>query len=272
VVAIVLGLVVLAAFARWEQHSDHPMLQLTFFRKARFSAASIALSLTFFGLFGYIFLLTQYLQFVRGLSPLAAGLRLAPPAIGLAIGAPLSPRLVEHVGTKIVVTVGLATAAVSLLLLAHGSVLASDAWLAPVFTLFGFGMGLTMAPATESIMGSVPRDRAGVGSAVNDTTRQTGGALGVAVLGSLFATRYNARIDSLHLSARTAGVAKDSIGAALQLAAKLPGPARVQLMTNARSGFLSGIELATYVGAAVVFGAALIVARFLPARGEDDSS
>ncbi|HEX4490759.1 MAG TPA: MFS transporter [Acidimicrobiia bacterium] len=272
VVAIVLGLVVIAAFARWEQHTDHPMLQLSFFRKARFSAASIALSLTFFGLFGYIFLLTQYLQFVRGLSPLAAGVRLAPPALGLAIGAPVSPRLVEHIGTKIVVAVGLSAAAVSLLLLAHGSVLAHDVYLTPVFALFGFGMGLTMAPATESIMGSVPRDRAGVGSAVNDTTRQTGGALGVAVLGSLFATRYNARIDGLHLPAKVASAAKESIGAALQLATHLPGPARDQLVANARGGFVAGIELATYVGAAVVIGAVIIVVRFLPARGDDDEA
>ena len=246
------------------------MLQLSFFRKARFSAVSIALSLTFFGLFGYIFLLTQYLQFVRGLSPLGAGVRLAPPAIGLALGAPISPRLVEHIGTKIVVSVGLAAAAVSLLLLAHAWVLSHDVYLTPVFALFGFGMGLTMAPATESIMGSVPRDRAGVGSAVNDTTRQTGGALGVAVLGSLFATRYNARIDALHLPAHVARGAKESIGAALQLAAHLPGPARRALIGHAQSGFLSGIELATYVGAAVVIGAVVIVVRFLPAHGEDD--
>ncbi len=268
-ISIAAGIALLALFTFNERRSEHPMLQLSFFRNARFSAASIALSLTFFGLFGYIFLLTQYLQFVRGLSPLGAGIRLAPPAVGLAIGAPIAPRIVERIGTKIVVTVGLSVATAALLLLTRTTVLAHDAWLAPSFMLFGFGMGLTMAPATESIMGSVPRNRAGVGSAVNDTTRQTGGALGVAVLGSLFATKYNASIDHLHLPAKTAGVARQSIGAALQLAQKLPASERVHLVQSAQHGFLEGIQLATFAGAAVVACAAVVVACFLPARGDD---
>ena len=111
----------------------------------------------------------------------------------------MSPRIVERVGTKVVVAVGLATATVSMLLLTQKQVVAHDAYLAPVFALFGFAMGMTMAPTTDSIMGSVPRDRAGVGSAVNDTTRQTGGALGVAVLGSIAATQYNSHISKLVL-------------------------------------------------------------------------
>jgi EmrB/QacA subfamily drug resistance transporter len=263
------GVVVLAAFLLWERHTDHAMLQLSFFSNPRFSAASVALSLTFFALFGYIFLLTQYLQFVRDMTPLAAGLRLAPPAIGLALGAPVAPRIVERIGTKIVVATGLSTAALSMLLLSWQPVLERDGVLAVVFMLFGFGMGMVMAPATESIMGSVPRDRAGVGSAVNDTTRQTGGALGVAVLGSLFATRYNAHIDGLQLPPATASAAKLSIGNALRIAPKLPGRLGEQLVGTARAGFVSGIEVATLFGAAIVCIAVLIVVLWLPARGDD---
>ena len=264
--ALTIGIVLLVSFVVWERHTRDPMLPLEFFEDPRFSAASVALSLTFFALFGYIFVLTQYLQFVRGLSPLHAGFRLAAPAAGLAIGAPLAPRLVEHVGTKIVVAVGLSGATVSLLLLSRLTVLEHDALLAPVFALFGLAMGLTMAPATESIMGSVPRARAGVGSAVNDTTRQTGGALGVAVLGSIAATRYNARIDALAAPPSISRVAKESIGAALQLGHSLPQAVGTRLVVSARAGFTSGIQSATLVGAAVVFVAVIIVVRFLPAR------
>ena len=265
-VALGLGLVLLVVFVVWERHTDHPMLPLRFFRSRRFSAASVALSLTFFALFGYIFLLTQYLQFVRGLDPLAAGLRLAAPALGIIVGAPLAPRLVERVGTKAIVGVGLSIATAGMLLLSQTSILDDDLWLELVFVMFGFGMGLTIAPATDSIMGSVPRERAGVGSAVNDTTRQAGGALGVAVLGSLLATSYNSHIDSLRLPAAAAGVARSSIGAALEVAQRLGGVPGAVLAHAARAGFSSGIEMATLVGAGVVACAALIVILFLPNR------
>ncbi len=266
------GIVVLTLFVAWELHTDEPMLEVSFFSDARFTAASIALSLTFFGLFGFVFLLTQYLQFVEGLSPLAAGLRLAPPALGIAIAAPIAPRVVEHIGTKVVVAAGLVTATVALLLLDLDTVLSSDLWLALVLVLFGFGMGLTMAPATDSIMGSVPRDRAGVGSAVNDTTRQTGGALGVAVLGSLFSTRYTAHIAGLGLPAPVAHVAKQQVAAALQIARRLPPPAGPRLASAARTGFTSGLHLATLTAAGIVLMSAIIVAVWLPARAGDEQA
>jgi hypothetical protein len=127
-------------------------------------------------------------------------------------------------------------------------------------------MGLTMAPATDSIMGSVPRERAGVGSAVNDTTRQAGGAFGVAVLGTLLATRYDAHLASLPLPANVASAAQQSIGAALQLASKLPAPVGPALAGAARAGFTSGVQLATTVGAVIVIGAAGVVLAFPPNR------
>jgi EmrB/QacA subfamily drug resistance transporter len=271
VIGLVAGLVVLVAFVLWERRVRDPMLPLDFFESPRFTAASVALSLTFFALFGYIFLLTQYLQFVRDLSPLQAGLRLAAPALGIAIGAPLAPRIVERIGTKVVVAGGLLGATGALILLSSKTVVAHDVYLLPVFALFGLAMGMTMAPATESIMGSVPRDRAGVGSAVNDTTRQAGGALGVAVLGSVFATQYNARINHLNLPAPLASAAKQSVGAAIQIAHTQPASVATNLVNSARAGFTSGMQLATIFGAAVVFAAAMIVVRFLPARAPDDA-
>jgi EmrB/QacA subfamily drug resistance transporter len=269
--ALALAIVLLGAFVVRERRTDHPMLPLDFFRDRRFSAAAVALSLTFFALFGYIFLLTQYLQFVRGLGPLAAGVRLAAPALGIVVGAPLAPRVAERVGTKTAVATGLGIATAGMLLLSRTWILDDDLALALVFVAFGFGMGLTMAPATESIMGSVPRERAGVGSAVNDTTRQTGGALGVAVLGSLLATRYDSRVDHLRLPAGAAHAARESIGGALAVAGRLGGRAGGALADAARAGFANGIQLATVVGAGVVALAVVVVILFLPNRPTSES-
>jgi EmrB/QacA subfamily drug resistance transporter len=185
--------VLLVAFGWWERHTQHPMLPIQFFRSPRFSAASGAIAMAFFALFGSVFLLTQHLQFVLGYTPLQAGVRILPIA-ALMVAAPLSARLVERIGTKPVVAAGLLVVAGALWRLStvqlgdgYGPVAAT---LAPL----GIGMGLTAAPATESIMGSLPPAKAGVGSAMNDTTRQVGGALGVAVLGSILASGYRTAI------------------------------------------------------------------------------
>jgi MFS family permease len=226
----------------------------------------VALALTFFGLSGYIFLLTQYLQFVRGLDPLQAGLRLAAPAIGIIVSAPLAPRLSERIGTKVVVAAGLSVAAAAMMLLSRTWILDDDVWLAVTFVIFGAGMGLTFAPATDSIMGSVPREQAGVGSAVNDTTRQLGGVLGVAVIGSLLVTRYSSRIDGLAIPAGTRSAARSSIGAALQEAGTLGGRAGQHLVEAARSGFVNGFQFATLVVAGVIAASVVVVVLFLPNR------
>jgi predicted MFS family arabinose efflux permease len=266
VVALVLGVAILVAFVLREHSTDHPMLPVAFFADRRFSAASVALALTFFGLFGYIFLLTQYLQFVRGLDPLEAGLRLAAPAIGILVSSPLAPRLAERFGTKVVVGVGLAIGAASMVLLSRTWILDDDLWLAVLFVAFGFGMGLTMAPATESIMSSVPRERAGVGSAVNDTTRQIGGVLGVAVIGSLLVTRYDSAIDALAIPAPARAAARSSIGGAFQVADELGGDVGRRLVDAARAGFVDGFQFATVVVAAVIAAAVVVVVLFLPNR------
>jgi EmrB/QacA subfamily drug resistance transporter len=266
VVALALGVIILGGFVLREHSTDHPMLPVRFFYDRRFSAASVALALTFFGLFGYVFLLTQYLQFVRGLDPLEAGLRLAAPAIGIFVSAPISPRLAERFGTKVVVGVGLSIGAVSMVLLSRTWILDDDLWLAVLFAVLGFGIGLTFAPATDSIMGSVPRERAGVGSAVNDTTRQIGGVLGVAVIGSLLITRYQSRIDALAIPAGARSAARSSIGAALQVANRLGGDAGQRLVDTARAGFVNGFQLATLVTAGVIALAVVIVVLYLPNR------
>jgi predicted MFS family arabinose efflux permease len=244
-----------------------------FFANPRLSAASLAITLAFFGLFGFIFLYTQYLQFIRGMSPLQAGLRLAPPAIGLAAGAPLAPRVVERIGTKVVVTTGLVLAGFATLLLSRAGVEASEWGRTGSLVLFGFGMGLTIAPATDSIMGAVPRQRAGVGSAVNDTTRQTGGALGVAVIGSIFATRYDRGLGAVraHLPPSAWRLVKQSVGAALAIAHRAGPRGGPVLAHQVRTSFVRGFTLATALGSVMVFLAALVTGAFLPAEARPPS-
>ena len=182
--------VLIAVFLWWETRTEHPMLQLSFFENPRFSAASIAITLVFFAMFGTVFLNTQYLQFVLGFTPLEAGFRVMPVAT-MIVAAPLSARFAERFGTKRVVTTGLIIVAVAMSILATITVDTGYGRVAIALAILGAGMGTAMAPATESIMGSLPLAKAGVGSAMNDTTRQIGGALGVAILGSVLASSYS---------------------------------------------------------------------------------
>jgi EmrB/QacA subfamily drug resistance transporter len=267
IAVLVGGVVVLGAFIWWEMHTAHPMLDVRFFENPRFSAASATITLTFFALFGSTFLLTQYFQFVLGYSPLKAGFMTAPVAVGIMTFAPQAPRFVERFGTKRVVVAGLCLVATALCFYASDTVMSSVLGGGLVRVLFGAGMGLTTAPATESIMGSLPPGKAGVGSAVNDTTRQTGGALGVAVLGSLFLFRYQTLIggaESVPQSARTA--LQNSIGKALDAAQTLTGAAQQHTIDLARDAFVDAMRLVYFIAAAVVLVAAFVAGRYLPAR------
>ena len=261
------GVVFLAAFAWWEWRSPSAMLDVRFFKNPRFSAASATITLVFFALFGSTFLLTQYFQFVLGYSPLKAGVMIAPMAVGMMVGAPLAPRLVERFGTKGVVVTGLCLVAASLVCYGSNSIM-SNLGLGLFVRLFtGLGMGMTAAPVTESIMGSLPASRAGVGSAVNDTTRQTGGALGVAVLGSIFAARYHAAIGRLlFVPADFRKGAAESIGTSLQTAGQLGPDAKARLVHAAIGAYHASMRLTYTVAALIVCVAIAVAYRFLPAR------
>jgi EmrB/QacA subfamily drug resistance transporter len=271
-IAFLVGLVGLGAFVTWEQHSESPMLDMSFFRNPRFTAANTAITLTFFALFGSLFLMTQYWQFVHGYSPLQAGVRLMPYALVMMLTAPLSARLVERVGTKRVVTAGLTTIATALVFLSFISAHSSYPRVIVNMCVMAVGMGLTMAPATESVMGSLPRNKAGVGSAVNDTTRQVGGALGVAVIGSLVASVYASKVDdaasAVGLSGSALEHARSSLGGALQLSPSL-GDKAAAFGEAARDGFVHGLSAGLRLGAVVVMMAAFVAYRFLPARAHD---
>ena len=262
--AFALAAVLLAAFTAWERRTPEPMLNLAFLRSARFSAAAVSVTLVFFALFGSVFFLSQYLQFVLGYTPLESGVRVMPVA-SLIIGAPLAVRLSGRLGDKLVVTAGLALVSASLGLLASTSSADGYGHVVVVLVCLGLGIGLTMTPATDAVMGSLPPAKAGVGSAMNDTTRQVGGALGVAVLGSVLSSGYTARLGTAS-GTPVPDPARDGIGAAMRIADHLPGPAGAALSDAARTAFLHGMGFASLAAAGVAAAGAVVALLWLPAR------
>jgi EmrB/QacA subfamily drug resistance transporter len=265
---------VLGLFALWESRVASPMLDTSFFRNPRFTAASMGIMLLFFAMFGAIFLLTQYLQFVMSYSALEAGVRLLPMAITMLVVAPSSARIVERVGTKVVVGSGLTIAGVGLALFAGLPAQNISYWgdVAWRMIIMAVGMGLTMAPATESIMGSLPRAKAGIGSAMNDTTRQVGGAFGVAIIGSVMSSLYGSRVADAFSASGVTGqpveVAKEGLGQALGVAAdpRVPSTVAQELVVGAKEAFVYGMHRGVLVGAAAALLGAVIAFRYLPAH------
>ena len=204
----------------WELRVEEPMLDLRFFRNPQFAAATTSITLIFFVMFGMIFILTQYLQLVLGYGPLEAGVRILPWAIVYMVAAPRSARLVERFGYRAVVSSGLSIVAVGLMLLALNGIHANYPLLVLSLIVTAGGMGMVTAPSTGAIIVSLPLNKAGVGSAVNDTTRELGGALGVAVIGSVLASIYQSGLPA------TAGAARESLGAAIQQTPDLAEVAR----------------------------------------------
>jgi EmrB/QacA subfamily drug resistance transporter len=262
------GIAILAVFAGWELRSSHPMLDLRFFRNPQFTSACATIAMVFFAMFGTFFLLTQYLQMVLGYTALQAGTRTLPMALTMMISAPMSARLVERFGSRKVVSSGLLIVASGLVLLSQSGADTPYWHLALSLVVMAAGMGLSMAPSTTGIMASLPLGKAGVGSAVNDTTRELGGALGVAVLGSLLASHYRSALpDSLAgVPGPALAVARNSLGAALEVAARLGGPGGAALAAAAKSSFVAAFSSSLVVAAGVVSGAAVLVRRFYPDR------
>jgi len=262
-----LAAVFIAAFLMWEMRNTEPMLNLRYFLDPRFGVAAGVITLNFFAMFGFFFLLTQYFQLVLGYSALEAGLKQLPFAAVMMVIAPNSPKLAHRIGTNRSVAFGLcltAGAMYSFLLTGTGTTYLE---LLPIMCLMSAGMATCIPSMTGSIMSAVPLGKAGVGSAMNDTTRELGGALGVAVLGSLVASQYAKKLPpaldllpgSLHAQAG------ESLAGALHSAATVGGQTGAQVAQIAREAFVSGMHLAAIIGGSVAVLAAIIVYRKLPA-------
>jgi EmrB/QacA subfamily drug resistance transporter len=268
------GLAIIGAFVAWELRAKQPMIDVSVFRNLRFSAASLAITFVFFALMGVMYFLTTYLQSVMGYTPLEAGIRTLPVAGGLLLAAKASVPLAKRFGTKVLVANGLATVAGALMLLAMADV-DTGYWLVALsLAQMGAGMGLAMAPATEAIMGSLPQEKAGVGSAMNDVVREVGGTLGVAVLGSVLSSAYASGVDdsTTGLPAGAAHAASDSVGAAHDVAAQLGGGAGEKLIAASNQAFVDAMTTTATVAAAAALVGALIAAAFLPARARQETA
>jgi EmrB/QacA subfamily drug resistance transporter len=293
--ALLIAVIFLGAFAWWENRNPYAMLPFELFRNRSFTGANLSLILISFSLFGSVFFLSQYFQSVLGYTPLNAGLRLLPMAICLTFAASMSARLTQRLGTKRTVALGAGIAALSLLFMSMTYHVDSPYEVVIIGQiLLGLGLGTATSPATNSVMGSVPVEKAGVGSAMNDTTRQLGGALGIAVLGTVLNSIYLDRIaplladvqatlanvpvslvseeqrtqalDAIRRGIQGAVIVADQIGAN-PLAASVAQEVR----TTARGAFVEGMNHAMLIGAVIMFGSVLIVLVLLPNRVQHSS-
>ena len=260
---------VTAAFVAWERRRERPMLDLSLFGNPRFTAASVSVAISFFALSGFIFLVTQYFQFLKHYGPLSTGVRLLPVASCVAIASVLGTRVAVRLGTKLVVTGGLMLMAGFYLWTTTAEASTGYGTIALQMVVLGTGMGLTSAPATEAIIGVVAPAKAGVGSAVNDATRLLGGTLGVAVIGSVYASLYAGRLTG-SFPVATGRAAHESIGAALIAAQHLLRTGHPALATTlhaaAGSAFFDAFHVANEVAAGVAAAGAVVAFTLLPAH------
>lgn len=271
--AVVLGslaasALLLGVFFVWERRVSEPMLDLAFFHNARFSVGTAAVSGSFFALLGSIFALTQYLQFAHGYSAVEAGAVMSPMTLGLMMGAGSSNKALRRLGTARVVSAGLAGTALLLALTLMWGPSTNALWLVAWFFGVTLAIGWVMAPATDAVVGAVPRTKSGVASATNTVARMVSGALGVAIIGSLVSSVYSNKLDSSldGVPAEAHARAKDSIGAADAIAAHLPSDAASGLLTSAGNAFTDAMGIGLALAAAVLAVTAVFVLRFLPAR------
>jgi len=254
-----------------------PMLDVRLFANLRFTAASGAVTVAFFALFGFIFLITQYMQLLRDYSPLSTGLRILPVAASIAVTSATGTLLAVRIGNKAVVATGLGLLVVAFTWISFISADLPYGVIALQMVVLGSGLGLTTAPATEAIMGVVRPEQAGVGSAVNDATREVGGTLGVAIIGSVYAGLYRAGLTGDGLPSGVRDAARESFAASRSVAGRLAAGPREALLAQANAGFLDGLHAGCRVAAAVCLVGALAVLALLPSRpepaaGEDDST
>jgi len=269
---IAAGLATLAVFVWWELRIAHPLVDLRIFASPAFSTAAASVTVIFFALFGSLFVLTQYLQLVHGYSPLSAGLRALPFALAIGAASPLSPILAKRFGTRLVIPAGMALMGIGLLDLSTAGVHTAYPPIALAVAIMGAGMGLVMAPASSTIMTTVPAHQAGAGSAINDTIREVGGALGIAIVGSLAAAVYRSRLTHVLTARQTPGlvvhIATSSVAAADAAGKQVGGAPGSELVAAAHSAFVNAMAMGLRVAAGVALISAVAAIFALPRRHE----
>ena len=262
------------SFVWWENRCDAPMIDLRLFKRRTFAGGSYGISTAFFGLFGFVFLVTQYFQLVRGYGAFESGLRTLPFALFTGITAPLAPFAARRFGARWVVSVGLALMGLACALTSANDAATSYHLIVWQMLPLGMGLGLVNATGTDTIMAGLPREKAGIGSAVNDTARELGGTLGVAAMGSLFASLYSrtvaADLGSLPLPADALKLCQGSVIAgahvARQVGAEMGPDAEAAIRAALTHGFLDGFHAAAWLGAGFLLAGALGCLCLLPSK------
>jgi EmrB/QacA subfamily drug resistance transporter len=262
--ALVAGVLLLVAFVAVERRLTTPMIDLRWFSRPRFALGTAAATIVSFSLFGLLFVLPQFFQAVRGHDALAVGLRLLPLIGGLFFGAPLAARLTTRLGTKIPVVLGMGIAAAALLLGSRTDAGSGYGFIAAWLAIAGFGVGLALSPSMDAVVGELPHDEAGSGSAVTMSLRQTGGALGVALLGSLLSAVYRNGVGD-----GAPAAARESVNAALAVAARAGDAA---LATAARTAYVDAMDAVLLACAGLTVVGAVLAAFLLPAHGDAAST
>lgn len=272
------GCVALAAFVWWELRTPSPVLDLNLFRIRRFSLPALAIAVGYFSMFGFLFMITQYFQGVMELTPLQFGVHSLPFAVSIAVGAPMATLIAQRIGTTAVIVFGLVVMSIGMFI--AGQVEVETPYLGPVVVsmiLMGLGLAIVQGPATESIMSSVTLDEAGAGSAVNDTTREVGGTLGVAVLGSIVASIYTTkvgpRIDAIPdaiMEPYQKAFARETVVSVIEIVKAPTNPIfatqKAELVYAMKAASLEGFQLASFVTVGAAMACAIAVALFLPWR------
>jgi EmrB/QacA subfamily drug resistance transporter len=267
----------IAAFIRWESRHEDPLLDVRLFTNPRFSAGAAAISVAFFSLFGFIFMITQYFQGVLGYGPLSAGIHTLPAAITIGLVSPIAILAMNRFGTKRVVVLGLLVEGLGFGIAAATTDVTTHYWGPIIISMITLcsGVALVQSPATEAVMGALPASKAGAGSAVNDTTREVGGTIGVAVIGSVMATLYaphtEHRLADLNLPAEATQAARHSLLSGLQVAAG-SGDRAGDVALAVRHSFVDGVHAGSWAAAAACVLGAIAAAVFLPARASTGES
>ena len=267
--------VFLVSFVLMELRTESPLLDVRVFRIPRFSGGAISISVAFFCLFGFIFLITQYFQFVKGYSTLSAGVHTLPFAIVAAVCTPVAAVVALRIGSRTVVTTGLVLMGAGLVVAAFNSSPDTTFW-GPILVsmiLLALGLSSITAPTAEAVMGSVPDEQRGAAAGVNNTTRELGGTLGVAVFGSVFASSYAPKIISafrpLPIPAGPKAESHQSVAAALAVVGHAPHAVRPALDSVVFTAFHSGLRVACIAGAGVAVLGALAAFRLMPGRKDE---
>ena len=276
-VAGVAAVLALATFVWWEKRAPRPLLPMSLFADRVFTVAVVLVGLVYFALMGALFFLPQFLQLVQGLTPLQSGIGMLPGAGGLLLASLVSPRLAERFGARRTVVTGVLLVTLGMVAMALVEPMTSYPYVGLALGVTGIGMGLTLPQATNAVLSRVPRERSGMGAAVNDAVTELGGSFGVAVLGGILAYFYRARIDGVIASAGEAaselppaavdGV-RESLGAALLLIEQLPTALAEPARAIVGEAFVSGMTWALSFGAVVTVLGAALAWRLFPQQME----